>query len=122
MSVVASIVTDIVNGWTDNLAVEVTVALVFTLVLGLICIPQYFSVFRRSLKWARIASWISIAGIFIGLTAAVIYPIAEYNMDFSPPGFEILGAISYSVVAALFFANRWLHRNWIEQLQRVNAG
>ncbi len=121
VSVIGSIVTDIANGWGDNLAVQATVGLVFTLVLGLICVPQYYSVFRRNLRWARIASWISFAGIFVGLTAAIVYPIVEYNYSFSPPGAEFLGAVLYSLVAASFFLNRRLHRDWIEQLQRTPA-
>ena len=121
VSVVASVLTDIVNGWTDNPAIDATVAMVCTILFGLICLPQFFSVFRGSLTWARITSWISIAGVLIGLTAAVVYPIVEYNFDFSPPGFEIIGAISYLAVAALFFANNWFHRTWIEQLRQTIA-
>ena len=122
VSVVASVATDVINGWGSNPKLAVIVAIVFTIVLGAVCVPQGLSVFGRSERWAGIVIWISIAGVIIGLLAAVIYPIAEYNLDNSPRGFEILGAISYSGIAGLFYLNRWLHRRWVDTLRRQRAG
>ena len=121
LAVVGSVAVDIVNGYGSDPQLAATVAILFTIGLGMICIPQFFSVFRRSLRFAKLVTWISIAGIVIGLAAAVVYPIVEFNYDFSPPGFEVLGAISYSIVAGLFAVNFWLHRSWKSTLIQNRA-
>ena len=110
--VVGSLTTDLVNGYGSNPRLQVIVLISFTIGLVAICIPQFLSVFRRSARFAQIVCWVSIAGVVIGLATAVIYPIVEYKLDFSPPGMEIIGAVSYSVVAALFWLNWRLHRDW----------
>jgi hypothetical protein len=117
LSLVASVAIAITNDWGGNPVVSAIVVLVFTLVLGLICIPQFFSVFCRSQKWASVSIWVSVLGVVAGLVAATVYPIAEYYLDNSPPGFEILGAISYALLAGLFFLNMRLHQKWIGQLE-----
>ena len=85
-------------------------------VFGAICIPQYYSVVRRSLPAARAVLKLCAAGAMIAGTTAIAYPIVEHRLDFSPPGFELLGAVFYSLVALLFLANGLLHKRWIETI------
>ena len=122
LTVAGSVTTDLVNGYGSSPRLQVIVLISFTIGLGAICIPQFLSVFKRSARFAQVVRWVSIVGVVIGVAAAVIYPIVEYKLDFSPPGMEIIGAISYSAVAALFWLNWRLHRDWIAVLAgNVNA-
>jgi len=116
VSVVTIIAVEVFYGLSHPM-VGIIVALVFTIVLGVVCIPQFFSVFRRSRRCANWVTWVSVVGIVVSLLTAAIYPIAEYELDNSPPGYEILGAIFYLSIAGLFFLNRRLHQNWISLLR-----
>ena len=103
---------DAINGWGKPVANTIA-GLVSAFVFGVICIPQCFSVFRRSEKATLLVMRICIIGIFIAGATAIIYPIMEYRLDFSPPGAEILGAIFYTSIALLFVVNRHLHKRWL---------
>lgn len=90
---------------------------VYTLIIGCLLIPQFVSVFCRSLRAAKCTYWIARIGMWIALLAVPIYPIFEYAVDISPKGAEINGIIGFSMLAGLFYLNSRLHQTWIIALQ-----
>lgn len=91
-------------------------ALVCTVIAGLLCLPQYFGVFRRSLRAAGIASRVSLAFALFYLGAAVIVPLI---LAFTDPRSWVETAslvIIYVDLAVFFLLNRWLLNRWRDTL------
>ena len=113
-------IADAINEWGNPVANGVA-GLVLLLIFAIVCIPQYFSVFKRSKPFAIAVRRISLLGTLVFIVVAVVYPIIEYNFDFSPPGFEILGAVFYGGIACIFAMNRMLHGRWIEMIDSAES-
>jgi hypothetical protein len=90
--------------------------ILYAIPVGAIALPQFLSVFRMSLRAARVVSWVSKIGIWFALTAAITYPMIELVVDTSPPGAELLGLIGFSMLAGFLLLNLRLHRRWIGEL------
>ena len=113
-------IADAINGWGQPLANAFGGVVVAT-IFGILGVPQYYSVFKRSPRAAVLVQRICVVGFIIAAATAVIYPIAEYHLSNSPAGFEILGAVFYSFLAFLFMFNRWMQKKWLRIINPPNG-
>lgn len=91
-------------------------AVVCTVIAGLICLPQYFGVFRRSLRAAGVAYRVSLAFALLYLGAAVVVPLI---LAFTDPRSWVETAslvITYVDLAVFFLLNCWLLNRWRDTL------
>ena len=117
ISVLGLAAADTLNGNTNNPMTEPTIALIFTVVLSLVCIPQSMSVFMRSLRGAIAVKYVSIIGLLAALVAAVACPIVALQLNNDPYRLVLLSATGFSLSASLFFLNFRLHAVWVGHLK-----
>ena len=111
---------DAYNGWGKPVANSIAAA-IFTVGFVFICIPQYFSAIKRSPVAARYVVRMSAVCASVAFLAAIVYPIVEYSRnETNPPGIEILGAVSYTIIGLLFLLNRRMNTQWLKTMTESN--